>query len=222
MKPTTLLTLLLLAACGPKRGTVSETCVTLLECVATVASESNAATNEAYGAESDCWTSPEGGDSCTAECAATLEEYHGAHPTEPACDTGNELGSNVMFPSGAGFTFQSQVHNGQCDDEVGVTLVELSLTSAVTPTFTWSGEISGAWGNTPFNIAYFSECELSETDWTCLEDPVSEEVEELLVERFTFAGTFSADGTSATATLGYDLTDDTGTCTQTQMMSGAQ
>ena len=216
--------LVALSGCAvDRRGTVSDTCQSVLECVATVATESSAAANDSYGPASDCWQSASAADDCTAACQLSLEDYHAMHPDEPACDDGIEVGTNVLFPSGARFRFQTEVYNEQCDTDIRVILVEVLLESDVTPTFAWSGDINGARGNTGFDTPYASECALEGSDWTCAEDPVSVDVGDgIAIADFNLNGMFSADGESATATLSYAVATGSGSCTQSQSMSGAQ
>ncbi len=212
----------MLGSCARPPGTVSDSCVQLLECVATVAASSSSTTNATYGGESSCWDTADAADACTAECQASLDNYHAEHPTQPACDNGVETGSNILFPSGARFIFQNEVNNAQCDPEVGVSLLEILLQSDVTPTFQWSGELHGAVGDTGFQSTYTSDCDLDDTDWTCAEDPTTVNVGDLVIGRFNLSGTFSATGESSTAVFSYDISDTSGACTQSQSMSGAQ
>lgn len=216
--------LVALSGCAVEQsGTVSDTCQAVLECVATVATESSAAANESYGSASDCWQSAAAAEDCTAACQLSLEDYHAMHPDEPACDDGIQVGTNVLFPSGARFRFQSEVNNAQCDADIRVILVEVLLEADVTPTFSWAGDINGARANTGFDTAYASECALDGSDWTCAEDPVSVDVGDgVTVSNFNLNGMFSADLESATATLSYTITTSSGPCTQSQSMSGAQ
>lgn len=213
---------LLLVSCSKPPGTVSDACVQLLECVATVAADSSSVTSQTYGGESSCWDTADAAEACTVECQDALEIYHAEHPTQSACDDGVETGSNILFPSAAGFVFQNEVNNAQCDPEVGVTLIEIRLEPAVTPTFTWSGELHGAVGDTGFQSTYASDCELDDTDWTCTEDPITTNVGDLVIGRFNLSGTFSATGETSTAVFTYDISDTSGACTQSQSMSGAQ
>ncbi|MSP56662.1 MAG: hypothetical protein EXR69_13835 [Myxococcales bacterium] len=211
-----------LHACKSKRGTVSDTCIQLLNCVATVASTSSGATNDTYGSESECWNDDAAADNCTAECHAVLADYFAQHPTQPSCDDGSVVGTNILFPSGAGFNYQSMVNNAQCDPEVNVSLMQLTLQSDVTPTFTWSGQINGTASGVGFESDYTSNCDVSDSTWTCVQDPVTVTVGDRTIGAFGLHGTFSTDGQASTATLAYDIGEDSGTCTQTQTMSGAQ
>ncbi len=218
-----LVPLLALLACNPvHRGTVSDTCVQLLQCVDTVAPTSAATTNSTYGASSECWADTGSAAGCTAECQSALETYHAENPTQPTCDDGVTIGSNIMFPSGAHFVYQSVVNNAQCNPEVNVSLVQLDLQSDVTPTFTWGGTINGTDAGVGFESDYASSCDLNGLDWTCVQDPTNTAVGTLTLGPLDFSGSFSADGTASTAVLSYDITDSSGTCNQTQDMSGAQ
>lgn len=208
---------------GAGGGTVSDTCVALLECVATVATESSGAAQDDYGSASDCWTSDAAAESCTAGCQTALEDYHAQHPTEPACDDGVTVGSNVLFPSGARFRFTSAVAFEQCDADVRVSLVDVQLGSDVTPTFTWAGELHGAVGNTGFQSTYASDCDLDGLVWTCTDDPATVDLGDgRTLGGFGLEGRFSDDTASATATLSYTLDGADGACLQTQDLSGAQ
>lgn len=210
------------SACSNAPATVSEPCVQLLECIATVAADSSATANATYGGDSACWETADAAETCTAECEDTLSLYHSDHPTQPACDDGVETGSNILFPSGARFVFLNEVNNAQCDPEIGVSQVEVYLESDVTATFEWSGELHGAEGDTGFQSDYASSCTLIDTDWECVQDPTTVNVGERVVGRFDFHGTFSATGETSTAVLGYDISDASGACNQTQSMSGSQ
>ena len=211
-----------LSGCATERGTVSDTCLQLIECVDTVAATSASATNSAYGAKSECWADATSADACTAECQTALEDYHAEDPTQPACDDGVVIGSNILFPSGAHFAFQSQVNNAQCDPEINVSLVQLDLQSDVTPTFSWSGTINGTDAGAGFESDYASTCDLDGSEWTCVQDPTAVTVGDVSVGHFDFNGTFSADGSASTASLFYDIESADGTCNQSQSMSGAQ
>ncbi len=211
-----------LFACSSAPATVSEPCVQLLECIATVAADSSATANTTYGGDSTCWETAEGAEACTAECEDALSLYHADHPTQPACDDGVETGSNILFPSGARFVFLNEVNNAQCDPEIGVSQVEVFLESDVTATFEWSGELHGAEGDTGFQSDYASSCTLNDTDWECEQDPTTVNVGDFVVGRFDLHGTFSATGETSTAVLGYDISGTSGACNQTQSMSGSQ